>query len=102
MTIADYLNAYSYRVIPQDAVQYPWKSQAFVYLDGHYRMGAQVFLAFSSSIFGVTTDRAYMPVTALMLAISFLTLSGFLRSMAASLAATLAALSLYFTNVYYI
>ena len=64
---ADYLMEHGYRVMvnPEDIVMHPWLSQTFLYQTVHLRIGAQMFMAFFSSIFGVWFSLGlFLPVAA--------------------------------------
>jgi|GEM_PF-5554140 len=102
MTIADYLRDYSYRDAPLDFDRFPWKSHPAMYIAGHFRAGAQVFLGFVSACFGIGSERAYMPVTGTFLVISFLSLSGFVRSFTSSPMSLFATMALYLFNIFFV
>lgn len=102
MTIADYLREHSYRDAPLDFDTFPWKSHTAMYVGGHYRIGAQAFLALVSACFGISSDRAFMPVTGSLLAVSFLSLAGFLRSFSGSAMSRFTTMALYVSNIFFV
>lgn len=64
---ADYLMEHGYQVLvnPEDTIMHPWLSQTLLYQTAHFRIGAQMLLAFFSSIFGVRFSlELFLPVTA--------------------------------------
>ena len=46
-------HGYNVQIDIQQAIHHPWLSQMFVYQTYHFRIGAQMLLAFVTSVFGV-------------------------------------------------
>ena len=65
---SDYLMEHGYNVSIdiQEAVHHPWLSQMFIYQTYHFRIGAQMLLAFWSSVFGVEFSlELFLPICGL-------------------------------------
>lgn len=63
---ADYLMEHGYRVEinPEDTIMHPWLSQTLLYQVSHFRIGAQMLLAFFSSVFRVKFSlEVFLPMT---------------------------------------
>lgn len=66
--ISDYLMEHGYNVgiDVQEIIHHPWLSQMHLYQTRHFRIGAQMLLAFASSIFGVKFSlELFLPVCGL-------------------------------------
>lgn len=64
----DYLMQHGYNVMVdiQETVEHPWLSQMLIYQTYHFRIGAQMLLAFASSVFGAKLSlELFLPVCAL-------------------------------------
>ncbi len=64
---ADYLVDHGYRVMvnQNDTITHPWLSQTLLYQMEHFRIGAQMFLAFFSAFFNVEFSiELFLPITA--------------------------------------
>lgn len=68
ISTSDYLmeHGYNVQIDIQQAIHHPWLSQMFVYQTYHFRIGAQMLLAFVTSVFGVEFSlELFLPVCGL-------------------------------------